>query len=407
MGFLHVLGWLLLPLGILTVLRTVVVTVLALVQARSERRTSGRADPFRGPVTVIVAAYNEEANIAATLTSLLASDYPDFEVVVVDDGSTDATADILAGFAGRVTVLRQPNGGKASALTNGLRRARHDVIVMVDGDTVFEPTTLAALVAPMSDPTVGAVAGNTKVANRRGMLGRWQHLEYVIGMNLDRRMFQLLDCMPTVPGAVGAFRREALAEVRGVPTRTLAEDTDLTMAINLSGWRVVYAGDAIAWTEAPSDIRALARQRFRWCYGTMQAMWAHRRSIRPAGGTGSGHVGSRGIPYLVMFQVVQPFIAPVIDLYLIYALIFLDFRSALIVWGGLTALQLLSAWVALRLDGESTRSLWALPTTQFVYRQLLYVVVLQSVASALSGSRLRRHQPPRTGAAARQMAGTA
>jgi cellulose synthase/poly-beta-1,6-N-acetylglucosamine synthase-like glycosyltransferase len=189
-----------------------------------------------------------------------------------------------------------------------------------------------------------------------------------------------------------------------VPTRTLAEDTDLTMAINLSGWRVVYAADAIAWTEAPASIRALARQRFRWCYGTMQAMWAHRRSIRPVGGTGTGHVGSRGIPYLLTFQVGQPFLAPVIDLYLIYSLVFLDVRTALLVWGGLTALQLLSAWVALRLDGESARCLWVVPTTQILYRQLLYVVVLQSVASALSGSRLRWHQPPRTGAAARQLA---
>jgi cellulose synthase/poly-beta-1,6-N-acetylglucosamine synthase-like glycosyltransferase/peptidoglycan/xylan/chitin deacetylase (PgdA/CDA1 family) len=407
-GFTSWFGWLLLLLGILTVLRTVVVTVLALVQERSERRKSVREEPFRDPVTIIVAAFNEEANIAATLTSLLASDHPDLEVIVVDDGSTDGTADILADFAHRVTVLRQRNGGKAAALTYGLSRARHEVIVMVDGDTVFEPTTLAALVAPMSDPAVGAVAGNTKIANRGGMLGRWQHLEYVIGMNLDRRMFQLLDCMPTVPGAVGAFRRAAFAGVRGgVPSRTLAEDTDLTMAINLSGWRVVYAADAIAWTEAPSGIRALAKQRFRWCYGTMQAMWVHRRSVRPVSGRGSGHVGSRGIPYLATFQVVQPLFAPVIDLYLFYALLFVDVRTALLVWIGFTALQLFSAWVALRLDGESAKSLWAVPTTQFVYRQLLYLVVLQSVASALSGSRLRWHQPPRTGAAARQLAGTA
>jgi cellulose synthase/poly-beta-1,6-N-acetylglucosamine synthase-like glycosyltransferase len=352
-----------------------------------------------------VPAYNEEANIAATVTSLLASDYPEFEVIVVDDGSTDATQDILLDFVDRVTVLRQPNGGKAVALNLGISRARHDIVVLVDGDTVFQPSTLAALVAPMSDPAVGAVAGNTKVANRRGLLGRWQHLEYVIGMNLDRRMFQLLDCMPTVPGAVGGFRRQALLEVAGgVPSRTLAEDTDLTMAINLAGWRVVYAAKAIAWTEAPSTTSALARQRFRWCYGTMQAMWAHRRTVRPVTGSGRGHVGSRGIPYLVMFQVFQPFLAPIIDLYLIYALVFLDVRTALVVWVSLTVLQLLSAAVALRLDHESLRCLWALPTTQIFYRQLLYVVVLQSVASAISGSRLRWHQPPRSGAAARQMA---
>jgi cellulose synthase/poly-beta-1,6-N-acetylglucosamine synthase-like glycosyltransferase/peptidoglycan/xylan/chitin deacetylase (PgdA/CDA1 family) len=406
-AFVRIIGWLLLPLGIVTVLRTVLVTGLALIQVRSERRDSGRAAPYRGPVSIVVPAYNEEANIVATVSSLLASDYPTFEVIVVDDGSTDSTPDLLAGLADRVRVLRQRNSGKATALNYGVAHARHDVVVMVDGDTVFEPATLAALVAPMSDPGVGAVAGNTKVANRRGLLGRWQHLEYVIGMNLDRRMFQLLDCMPTVPGAVGAFRREALFEAtNGVPTRTLAEDTDLTMAINLSGWRVVYAARAIAWTEAPSKTSALARQRFRWCYGTLQAMWAHRRSVRPVAGSGVGHVGSRGIPYLVMFQVLQPLLAPMIDLYLIYAFVFLDVRAALIAWGVFIALQMLSACVALRLDGESLRTVWALPITQFYYRQLLYLVVLQSVASAISGSRLRWHQPPRSGAAARQMYGT-
>jgi cellulose synthase/poly-beta-1,6-N-acetylglucosamine synthase-like glycosyltransferase len=405
-AFVVLLGWLLLPLGAAAVLRTVVVTALALVQVRKEKRHPTAVGTFTEPVSILVPAYNEEANIAATMTSLLTSRYPDFEVIVIDDGSTDRTAEILAEFAGRATVLRQANSGKAAALNTGIRHARHGVIVMVDGDTVFEPGTLAALVAPMSRAGVGAVAGNTKVANRRGLLGRWQHLEYVIGMNLDRRMFQLLDCMPTVPGAVGAFRRAALADAGGnVPTRTLAEDTDLTMAVNLAGWEVVYAGTAIAWTEAPSTVRALARQRFRWSYGTIQAMWAHRRSIRPVRRHlhGRGHVGSRGIPYLAMFQVAQPLVAPVIDLYLIYALLFLDIRTVLAVWVVMTLLQLLSAWIALRLDGESARPLWALPATQIFYRQLLYVVVLQSLASALAGARLRWHQPPRAGAAAAQM----
>ena len=403
-AFVVILGWLLLPLGALAVLRTVVVTALALAQVRKEKRRPSAVGDFQGPVSILVPAYNEEANIAATLTSLLSSRYPDFEVIVVDDGSTDRTPDVLATFADRATVLRQPNSGKAAALNTGIRHARHDVLVMVDGDTVFEPDTLAALVAPMWRHDVGAVAGNTKVANRRGLLGRWQHLEYVIGMNLDRRMFQLLDCMPTVPGAVGAFRRAALADAGGgVPTRTLAEDTDLTMAVNLAGWEVVYAARAIAWTEAPSTVSALARQRFRWSYGTMQAMWAHRRSIRPVRGHGRGHVGSRGIPYLVMFQVAQPLFAPIIDLYLIYALLFLDLRTVVLVWLVMTVLQLLSAWIALRLDRESARPLWALPVTQIFYRQLLYIVVLQSVASALSGARLRWHQPPRAGAAAAQL----
>ena len=134
------------------------------------------------------------------------------------------------------------------------------------------------------------------MANRRGLLGRWQHLEYVMGFNLDRRMFDVRRCMPTVPGAIGAFRRDALTDVGGVRADTLAEDTDLTMALCRAGWRVVYERVAIAWTEAPATLRQLWRQRYRWCYGTMQAMWKHRRAVVEPGR--SGRLGRRGLAYL-------------------------------------------------------------------------------------------------------------
>lgn len=385
-------------LGVAVIGRTLFAVASAIWQVRSDRSRGDEA--WRGPVSIIVPAFNEQANIAATLDSLLSSNYPQFEVVVVDDGSTDGTSEILARYASRVLVLCKENGGKAAALNYGLARCSHEVVVMVDGDTVFEPDTLSRLVADMSDPQIGAIAGNTKVANRRGMLGRWQHLEYVVGMNLDRRMFQLFDCMPTVPGAIGAFRAEAIRAVGGVPTRTLAEDTDLTMAINLAGWRVVYAGTAVAWTEAPSSITTLARQRYRWSYGTMQAMWFHRRSVRPVLHGRIGHVGSRGIPYLATFQVIQPLMAPLIDAYFIYSIVFLDLVSVVVVWLLFTALQMVASAVALRMDGESLHTLWVVPTTQILYRQLLYTVVIQSTASAISGARLRWHTPPRTGAVA-------
>ena len=152
-------------------------------------------------VSVVVPAYNEEVGIAATLRSLVASDYPDLEVVVVDDGSTDATAAVVAGLGlPGVRLIRQPNAGKPAALTTGIAAAEHDILVLVDADTVFEPTAVRELVAVLANPDVGAVSGNTKVGNRRSMLGRWQHIEYVIGFNLDRRMFDVLRCMPTVPG---------------------------------------------------------------------------------------------------------------------------------------------------------------------------------------------------------------
>src|SRR5207248_7748715 len=132
---------------------------------------------------------------------------------------------------------RQANGGKAAALTTGVLATEAEVVVMVDGDTIFEHNTLTNLVQPLADPVVGAVSGNTKVGNRSGLLGRWQHIEYVMGFNLDRRMYEVLQCTPTVPGAAGAFRKDALADVGGVSADTLAEDTDLAIALTRAGWR--------------------------------------------------------------------------------------------------------------------------------------------------------------------------
>jgi len=289
------------------------------------------------------------------------------------------------------------NAGKAAALNRGVADAHHDVVVMVDADTVFEPGTLTALVAPMRDPMVGAVAGNTKVGNRHGIIGHWQHLEYVMGFNLDRRLYDVLRCMPTVPGAIGAFRRAAVADAGGVSTATLAEDTDLTLSIGRAGWRVVYAEDARAWTEAPSTLGALWRQRYRWSYGTMQAVWKHRRALRRLRDPAERRVGLVGLPYLVLFQILLPLGALFIDPLTVYGLVFLDPLPILGFWLGFNAVQLAVALYAFRLDRESPRALWALPLQQFVYRQLTYLVVTASVVTAIEGRRMPWHHVERTG----------
>ncbi|MEV4133964.1 bifunctional polysaccharide deacetylase/glycosyltransferase family 2 protein [Dactylosporangium sp. NPDC049742] len=385
--------WLIVAATALALVRLVVQVAIARRHAR--RAVAGRMRSF-GLVSVIVPAYNEAANIAATVRSLIGNDYPALEVVVVDDGSTDDTADVVRRLAlPGVRLIRQANAGKPAALNTGVAAARGELLVLVDGDTVFEPDAIGRLVQPFADPSVGAVSGNTKVANRGGLLGRWQHLEYVVGFNLDRRMFDLGECMPTIPGAIGAFRRAALFDTDGVPADTLAEDTDLTMAILRAGWRVVYADRAIAWTEAPSSLRQLWRQRYRWCYGTMQAAWKHRRAI----GEG-GHLGRRGLVYLAVFQMLLPLTAPLIDVYAVYSLLFLPWAQVAAVWCGFTALQVLAAGYALRLDRESLGPLWTVPLQQVVYRQLLYLVVIQSAVAALLGGRQRWQVSTRTGLAA-------
>jgi len=389
-----VLGLIIVAVGVLVAARLIILLPTALLHAH---RTRPRRTPDYWPsVAVIVPAFNEEVGIGRAVGSLAASTYPDLEIVVVDDGSTDRTAEIVEGLKlAQVELVRRPNGGKAAALTTGIHHTDAEVVVMVDGDTIFEADTITRLVQPLSDPHVAAVSGNTKVGNRSGLLGRWQHIEYVMGFNLDRRLYDVLRCMPTVPGAIGAFRRQTLRDVHGVSTDTLAEDTDLTMAICRAGWRVVYEPTALAWTEAPADLGQLWRQRYRWSYGTQQAMWKHRHAVFERGAAGS--LGRRGLPYLLGFQVLLPLVAPVIDIAGLYGLLVQGGATVILTWLAFLGVQYVAAGYAFYLDREDPRPLWSLALQQIVYRQVMYLVVIQSVASAIYGARLHWQKLRRTG----------
>ncbi|MEJ2854547.1 MULTISPECIES: bifunctional polysaccharide deacetylase/glycosyltransferase family 2 protein [unclassified Saccharothrix] len=390
------MGWLVVVSAVLALLRAVLLLATTGIHARRKPGRHARPLPPQ-PVTVIVPAYNEEAGIEATLRTILSST-ADVRVIVVDDGSTDRTSEVVQSLGlPRVVLIRQPNAGKAAALNTGLRHCRTELVVMVDGDTVLEPDTVAELVRPFADPRVGAVSGNAKVGNRTGLLGRWQHIEYVIGFNLDRRMYDVMECMPTVPGAVGGFRLSALREVGGVPEDTLAEDTDLTMALERADWAVTYQESARAWTEAPASLGQLWRQRYRWCYGTLQAMWKHRGALFDRGL--GGRLGRRGLPYLALYQVVLPMLAPAIDVFAVLSL-FTDPGRGAWAWFGFLILQLVPAVIAFRLDRESLRPLWAVLLQPIVYRQLMYLVVIQSIVTAIAGARLPWQKLKRTGTAA-------
>ncbi|WP_405496444.1 bifunctional polysaccharide deacetylase/glycosyltransferase family 2 protein [Streptomyces sp. NBC_00096] len=374
--------------------------VMMLILARRHYRLRNRhgfswGPAVTGPVSVIVPAYNEKECIANTLKSLAQSTHP-IEIIVVDDGSTDNTSEIAESLGmPNVRVIRQENAGKPAALNNGVRNARYDIVVMMDGDTVFEADTVEQLVQPFADPRIGAVAGNAKVGNRGTVIGAWQHIEYVMGFNLDRRMYDLLRCMPTIPGAIGAFRRDAVLEVGGMSEDTLAEDTDITIAMHRAGWKVVYQEHAKAWTEAPGSLTQLWSQRYRWSYGTMQALWKHRKSLTDKGP--SGRFGRVGMPLVVIFQIVTPVFTPLIDVFTVYSMVFIDFKSALIAWLAVLAVQLICAAYAFRLDRERYRYLLMMPLQQLAYRQMMYLVLIHSCVTALTGGRLRWQKLKRTG----------
>lgn len=384
--------------------RLIFVGLLALVQSIvssiRHRRIVRRSASFTPSVSVVIPAFNEERVVVRTIRSILASTYPNFSIVVVNDGSTDRTEAVLQHAFGEhslVRIISQENSGKAQALNRGIAETDADIVVALDADTVFAPRTLRRLVAQFSDERIGAVAGNAKVGNRVNLLTRWQALEYITMQNLDRRAFELLNAIVVVPGSVGAWRRSAVQGAGGFLDDTLAEDTDLTLRIIRNGWRIGYEDTAVAYTEAPETVRNFIRQRFRWMFGTLQAVWKQRGALFSPRQGGLGFVV---LPNVILFQVLFPFVSPLIDVALIFSVswalwqgwshtdvsAFQDAKTIGWFYLAFLAVDFFSAALPFVFERREQKSLllW-LPFQRFFYRQLMYVVAIRSVTAALAG----------------------
>jgi cellulose synthase/poly-beta-1,6-N-acetylglucosamine synthase-like glycosyltransferase/peptidoglycan/xylan/chitin deacetylase (PgdA/CDA1 family)/spore germination protein YaaH len=399
--FGHLISGLLLLAIWLGVARLVLLGGLALINRSRERR---RTLPVLGDnpplVSVLIPAYNEAKVIASSIRYILRSRHPNIEVIVVDDGSTDGTsAVVIEHYADepRVRLITIPNGGKAHAVNTALNESKGTVIVALDADTQFEPNTIPRLVRWFNDPKVGAVAGNAKVGNRINLITLWQALEYITAQNLERRALAALGAITVVPGAVGAWRREALEQLGGFPSETLAEDQDLTIAVQKAGYKTLFDSEAIAWTEAPDTARGLARQRFRWAYGTLQCLWKHRdATFRPR----YGALGMIALPQVWLFQILFSVVSPLIDLVLVWQIIstgldYLQHRGQfddtnlikmLVFYAAFMVVDLGAAALAFAMEKKERWSLmWWLVLQRFGYRQLMYYVVVRSVWTAIRG----------------------
>ena len=389
-------------LGIILVsARALIIGILAIIEKlRPDHDLLPEPPPS---VTVLIPAHNEESVIVQTVQSVLLSDYREMHVIVVDDGSTDATLELLHSNFGRnsyVEIIHQSNRGKAAALNNALSHAQTDIVVTIDADTEVEPDAIRNLLRHFSDPKVGAVAGNVKVGNRSKWLTRWQALEYITSQNMEKRAFDLLNCITVVPGALGAWRREAIEAAGGITADTVAEDADLTIAIRRLGWRVTYDEYALAWTEAPETPGVLIRQRFRWTFGTLQSFWKHSDTLfRPKYGT----LGCVALPNIFIFQILLPLISPVIDLMFLGSLVLwglsqlhitqipqlwtaADVQRSVLFFLGFLIIDVLTCVVAFALERKEDWSLLIPVLLQrFYYRQLMYIVLFRSVKEAVSG----------------------
>jgi cellulose synthase/poly-beta-1,6-N-acetylglucosamine synthase-like glycosyltransferase/peptidoglycan/xylan/chitin deacetylase (PgdA/CDA1 family)/spore germination protein YaaH len=382
----------------LVVARSLLLAWFAWRQQRAYRRRPPVQMECWPPVSVLIAAHNEGRVVAKTLRSVLDCDYAgEVEVVVVDDGSKDDTASEcqrVAAEDSRVRVISQTNEGKSAALSHALAETRHEIVIFLDADTLFERATIRKLVEELADERVGAVSGNARVGNRHNFVTRCQALEYICGFNLDRRAYTAWNCVTVVPGAISAFRRAAIDEAGGFSHDTLAEDTDMTLTLHRLGWRVGYAPEAIAWTEAPESWGALAKQRVRWAFGTMQCLWKHRDltfNLRnPA-------LGFFAMPSAWFFHLILVAIVPLADTILLWSLVG-GYATAL--WpyfAAFLALDLLLATLACALEGIPLRRVWLIIPMRFAYRWLLAWVVWKSILRAVRGALVGWGKLERTG----------
>ena len=381
--------------------RALIIGLLALVEKLRPAPTDH--PEYQPEVSVLIPAYNEESAIVSTVRSALASNYPKLEILVIDDGSKDRTAELVKENFGRdrrVRLIMQSNRGKPAALNHGLSEAIGEIVVSIDADTIVDPEAVPRLVRHFADPKVGAVAGNVKVMNRNRWITRWQALEYITSQNLEKRAFDLLNCIPVVPGAVGAWRADLLRSHDGFSGDTVAEDTDLTLTIRRSGWKILYDETAIGRTEVPETVDALVKQRFRWTFGTLQAVWKHRDT---AGKARYGTLGWIAVPNIFLFQIILPLVSPVIDLLFLLSLALWglgqlkfarlpelwtsqDVERSLIFFAIFMFIDLLTCVIAFALEKDEDWTLLApLILQRFYYRQMMYVVLFSALREALRG----------------------
>jgi cellulose synthase/poly-beta-1,6-N-acetylglucosamine synthase-like glycosyltransferase/spore germination protein YaaH/peptidoglycan/xylan/chitin deacetylase (PgdA/CDA1 family) len=395
----------------------------AAVYDRLREKIFGRPaeiDSYKPKVVVLIPAYNEEKVIERTVRAALNSNYRNLRVIVIDDGSKDGTLDVARrvfaaeAASGKVLILGKENSGKAEALNYGIEHIdAAEIFVGIDADTIIAPDAISRLVPHFLNPKVGAIAGNAKVGNRVNLWTRWQALEYITSQNFERRALDVLGAVSVVPGAIGAWRVSAVREAGGFHTDTVAEDADLTMALLRRGYRVEYEDMALAYTEAPTNANGLMRQRFRWSFGILQAVYKHRSVFAR-----KGVLGWIALPNIVIFQILLPLVSPLIDIMFVVGTIWYfvqkrfhpdstdpaSFHKLVAFFAAFLVIDFFASAIAFALerrrpddkeDGWLLSQVWL---QRFAYRQLFSIVLFKTLKRALEGRKFAWDKLERTAA---------
>jgi peptidoglycan-N-acetylglucosamine deacetylase len=381
---------------ILSLFRILSMAVLASKQHNWEKKVDlkpfWRPDGSGAPLaSIIVPAYNEEVNAVSSVENLLKTNYPNFEIIFVDDGSRDSTYEkVKTAFAANpnVRVLTKTNGGKASALNFGIEQSSAEYVICIDADTKLLADAVSKLMmhfgeVPNHDgKKVGAVAGNVKVGNQINLLTKWQSIEYISSQNFDRKAFAYVNAITVVPGAIGAFRKKALEEAGGFTTDTLAEDCDVTIRMLRCNYSIENENGAIAMTEAPETVKMFVKQRFRWSFGVMQTFWKNRDMLF---NTSNKSLGWIALPNILLFQYIIPSIIPLADIIMLIGLRYGNAAKIGKYYLIFLLVDLGVAILAFSFEKEKLRKLvWLIPQ-RLVWRWLLWYILFKSFRRAIKG----------------------
>jgi biofilm PGA synthesis N-glycosyltransferase PgaC len=341
---------LLIPLLVKYVFQLLCSPLYSIFARRLSKQAEGNRQPF---VSVLIPAWNEEVGIVKTIRSVLKTQYPRLQIVVINDGSTDGTHEKVTQFMAdyqrsgqqnaQITYLNLVNGGKASAMNRALPHAEGEIVITIDADSVMDPQAITNLVKYFDDPQVGGVAGNVIVGNRMKPIEWMQQLEYLSGF-FFKRTESLFNSVYIIGGAAAAYRLEVLHEMDGFDHSIITEDIEMSTRILSHGYKTRYAHDAVIYTEGPSDLCGLCNQRLRWKYGRILTFIKHRKlffSLRPQHNPYLSFVVLPIAVYADLLLLTETVILPIFFLYTLFTNDYIPIVSVIALLTAVVTMQVL------------------------------------------------------------------
>lgn len=353
-------------------------SILVMAYLYINEYTFKETNGFTPFVSVIVPAFNESKIIKESILSLLNLDYPNYEIIIVNDGSTDDTKEVAESMVGfqkgkyndiKVSLINQPNLGKARALNTGIHYSKAEFVLCMDGDSQLSPDSIKSAVRHFKNPKIGAVAGNVKVINRKKFFTDLQALEYIEGLNMARSAQSFMQLVNIIPGPIGLFRRKAIEQAGFYSSDTYAEDADLTLKILAKGWKIYYEPKSISYTQAPETLQQLLKQRYRWTRGILQSLRKHKKNMLNP----TVNIRHTFVLWVMSYEaLIWPTMNIAANAFFIFAALFFGFSHLIFFWwAGLAILDLVTALYCLAVEKEEFRLIWY----SIIYRMFFILVI--------------------------------